>query len=173
MAEMIRELVPCSEEIALPGLGVFVVEEVPAAFSDRGYTVNPPYLRLAFRQAPGRPRIRAVGNFGGSVHDLKVLEYGEAAILSFQSPNDPVMPYGEGYPFRTRDRGLQVPSQWFSEPMFGTEAIYERAKELGLRVEHHACPEPRHRLHLDDDGQFTERFYEIRDRMAAFFAEEF
>lgn len=50
MAEMIRELVPCSEEIALPGLGVFVVEEVPAAFSDRGYTVNPPYLRLAFRQ---------------------------------------------------------------------------------------------------------------------------
>ena len=47
---MIRELVPCSEEIALPGLGVFVVEEVPAAFSDRGYTVNPPYLRLAFRQ---------------------------------------------------------------------------------------------------------------------------
>ena len=50
LAEMIRELVPCSEEIALPGLGVFVVEEVPAAFSDRGYTVNPPYLRLAFRQ---------------------------------------------------------------------------------------------------------------------------
>ena len=50
MAEMIRELVPCSEEIALPGLGVFVVEEVPATFSDRGYTVNPPYLRLAFRQ---------------------------------------------------------------------------------------------------------------------------
>lgn len=50
MAEMIRELVPCREEIALPGLGVFVVEEVPAAFSDRGYTVNPPYLRLAFRQ---------------------------------------------------------------------------------------------------------------------------
>ena len=50
LAERIRELVPCSEEIALPGLGVFVVEEVPAAFSDRGYTVNPPYLRLAFRQ---------------------------------------------------------------------------------------------------------------------------
>ena len=50
MAEMIRELVPVKEEIALPGVGVFVVEEVPAAFSDRGYTVNPPYLRLAFRQ---------------------------------------------------------------------------------------------------------------------------
>lgn len=50
LAEMIRELVPVKEEIALPGVGVFVVEEVPAAFSDRGYTVNPPYMRLAFRQ---------------------------------------------------------------------------------------------------------------------------
>ena len=50
LAEMIRELVPGREEIALPGVGVFVVEEAPAAFSDKGYTVNPPYMRLAFRQ---------------------------------------------------------------------------------------------------------------------------
>ena len=129
-------------------------------------------LRLAFR--PGdHPRIRAVGNFWGSVHDLGVLEQGSAAILSFQSPDDPVMPYGQGYPFRTAKRGNWVPSQWFSEPMYGTGAIYERAKELGLRAEHHPCPEPRHRLHIADDGTFTERFYEIRDRMASFFAAEF
>ncbi len=50
LAQMIGELIPIKEEIALPGMGVFVVEEVPAAFSDRGYTINPPYLRLAFRQ---------------------------------------------------------------------------------------------------------------------------
>ena len=130
-------------------------------------------LRLAFRRAPGRPRIRAVGNFWGSVHDLSLLGYGDAAILSFQSPDDPVMPYGEGYPFRTKDKGLQVPSQWFSEVMYGTFAIYTRACELGLRAEHHPCPEPRHRLHIGDDGQYTERFFEIRDRMASFFAEEF
>lgn len=130
-------------------------------------------LRLAFRPDLGRPRIRAVGNFWGSLHDLSLLEQGSAAILSFQSPNDPVMPYGEGYPFRTKDRGLQVPSQWFSEVMYGTFAIYTRARELGLRAEHHVCPEPRHRLHIGDDGEFTDRFYEIRDRMAGFFAEEF
>ena len=50
LAHMIRELIPVKDEISLPGMGVFVVEEVPAAFSDRGYTINPPYLRLAFRQ---------------------------------------------------------------------------------------------------------------------------
>jgi len=128
-------------------------------------------LRLAFRQGE-HPRIRAVGNFWGSVHDLRVLEYGDAAILSFQSPNDPVMPYRRGYPFRTQEGGIHPPSQWFSQEMFGTQAVYDRAKELGLRVEHHPCPEPRHRLHIGDDGEFTDRFYEIRDRMAAFFAEE-
>ena len=50
LAHMIRELIPVKDEISLPGMGVFVVEEVPAAFSDKGYTINPPYLRLAFRQ---------------------------------------------------------------------------------------------------------------------------
>ena len=129
-------------------------------------------LNLAFRPAGDRPRIRAVGNFWGSVHDLGVLENARTAILSFQSVHDPVMPYGEGYPFRTGDRRFQPPVQWFSEEMFGTEAVYERAKELGLRVEHHPCEEPRHRLHIGDDGEYTDRFYEIRDRMADFFAEE-
>ncbi len=129
-------------------------------------------LGLAFRPGADHPRIRAVGNFWGSVHDLKVLEQGSAAILSFQSPHDPVMPYGKGYPFHSEARRLQVPSQWFSEEMYGTQAVHERAEELGLRAEHHPCEEPRHRLHIADDGEYTERFYEIRDRMATFFAEE-
>jgi len=129
-------------------------------------------LRLAFREGE-HPRIRAVGNFWGSVHDLKVLEAGRAAILSFQSPDDPVMPYGRGYPFRTGQHRFQPPTQWFSEEMYGTQAVHEEALRLGLRAEHHACPEARHRLHIADDGTYTERFFEIRDRMAAFFAEEF
>ncbi|MBR5076975.1 MAG: alpha/beta hydrolase, partial [Bacteroidales bacterium] len=66
-------------------------------------------LNLAFRPAGDHPRIRAVGNYWGSVHDLKVLENARTAILSFQSVHDPVMPYGEGYPFRTGDRRFQPP----------------------------------------------------------------
>lgn len=128
-------------------------------------------LNLAFREGE-HPRIRAVGNFWGSVHDLGVLENARTAILSFQSVHDPVMPYGEGYPFRTGQRRIQPPVQWFSEKMYGTQAVYERAKELGLRVEHHPCEEARHRLHIGDDGAYTEHFFEIRDRMADFFAEE-
>ncbi len=34
----------------LPGLGTFVSEVMPSTFSDKGYTINPPYRRLSFRQ---------------------------------------------------------------------------------------------------------------------------
>ncbi len=49
---MIGELILDHDELSLPGLGTFVAEEVPAAFSDRGYTVNPPYRKLSFYQRP-------------------------------------------------------------------------------------------------------------------------
>ena len=128
-------------------------------------------LSLAFRPAGDHPHIRAVANLWGAVHDLKMLENSDTAILSFQSVQDPAVPYGEGYPFRTGKKGLRLPSQWLSEKMYGTLAVYERARELGLRAEHHPCEETGHRLHIGPDGEFTPRFYEIRDRMAAFFAE--
>ena len=50
LAKMIRDVVLEKDEVALPGLGVFVAEFVPASFSDKGFTINPPYKRLTFRQ---------------------------------------------------------------------------------------------------------------------------
>ena len=48
LSRMIGELILDNSSLALPGLGTFEVEEMPASFSDRGYTVNPPYRRLSF-----------------------------------------------------------------------------------------------------------------------------
>ena len=50
LAKMIRDVVLEKDEVALPGLGMFIAEFVPASFSDKGYTINPPYKRLSFRQ---------------------------------------------------------------------------------------------------------------------------
>ena len=50
LAKMLRDVVREKDEVALPGLGVFVAEFVPASFSDKGFTINPPYKRLTFRQ---------------------------------------------------------------------------------------------------------------------------
>ena len=52
MSKMIKELILENDRVVLPGLGCFVAEMVPAAFSDKGYTINPPYRRLSFRSKP-------------------------------------------------------------------------------------------------------------------------
>ena len=51
-SKMIKELILDNDRVVLPGLGCFVAEMVPATFSDKGYTINPPYRRLYFRAKP-------------------------------------------------------------------------------------------------------------------------
>lgn len=50
LSGMIAELMLDHDSLSLPGLGTFVAEEMPASFSDRGYTINPPYRRLSFSE---------------------------------------------------------------------------------------------------------------------------
>ena len=52
LSKMIGEIILDHDELSLPGLGTFVAELVPASFSDKGYTVNPPYRKLSFYQRP-------------------------------------------------------------------------------------------------------------------------
>ena len=52
MSKMVKELILDNDMVVLPGLGSFVAETVPSTFSDRGYTINPPYRRLYFRARP-------------------------------------------------------------------------------------------------------------------------
>ncbi len=52
LSGMILELMLDHDSLNLPGLGSFVVEEMPASFSDKGYTINPPYRRLGFVERP-------------------------------------------------------------------------------------------------------------------------
>lgn len=49
---MVKELILDNDRVVLPGLGCFVAELVPSTFSDKGYTINPPYRRLYFRSKP-------------------------------------------------------------------------------------------------------------------------
>lgn len=49
LSKMVKELILDRDRVVLPGLGTFVAEMVPATFTDRGYTINPPYRRLYFR----------------------------------------------------------------------------------------------------------------------------
>lgn len=48
LSRIVKELITDHDKVGLPGLGTFLAEVVPASFSDKGYTINPPYRRLSF-----------------------------------------------------------------------------------------------------------------------------
>lgn len=49
LSKIIKELLSENDEVILPKMGVFVTEDIPSSFTDKGYTINPPYKRLGFR----------------------------------------------------------------------------------------------------------------------------
>lgn len=50
LAKIVKEIILDKDEVYLPGIGSFIAEPMPATFSDKGYTINPPYRKLSFRQ---------------------------------------------------------------------------------------------------------------------------
>ena len=121
---------------------------------------RPAHAFAAPAAAPPHFRIRAIANLWGYVRDLSVLGNASVPILSFQSEADPIVPYRAGFPLGIRLAGKA----------YGTKAIYDKARELGIPCAHVPCSEKAHRLHLDGHGTLTPRFTDIRDRMTAFFA---
>ena len=60
LSKIIKELILDKDRVVLPGLGCFVAEVVPATFSDKGYTINPPYRKLSLL-IPFIPEIVNIG----------------------------------------------------------------------------------------------------------------
>ncbi|MBQ9192651.1 MAG: alpha/beta hydrolase [Bacteroidales bacterium] len=145
--------------------------------------------------APSRPsllrggEIRAVANFWGAVTDTAILTNAKIPVISFQSREDPVVPFGEGYPFDDeemeedeKDFFQSVWESFFSlflpEPekhpfrkMYGAEVIHRVLKSRSVRQELHVYDGERHDLILDDDG-LTDYpvFDEMKELTARFFA---
>ena len=53
LAKMVKETILDNDTVTLPGVGCFVAELMPSTFSDKGYTIHPPYRRLYFSPRQG------------------------------------------------------------------------------------------------------------------------
>ena len=53
LAKMVKEAILDNDAVTLPGVGCFVAELMPSTFSDKGYTIHPPYRRLYFSPRQG------------------------------------------------------------------------------------------------------------------------
>lgn len=63
LSTLVRSQILGSDEVLVPGLGTFRAEVVPAAFSDNGFTVNPPYRKLTFvsEELEGAAKVESEG----------------------------------------------------------------------------------------------------------------
>ena len=61
----LKELLLGSDNVFVPGLGVFMTRLMPASFSDRGRTINPPYRKLYFRASDVGDASQFAGQLAG------------------------------------------------------------------------------------------------------------
>lgn len=135
--------------------------------------------------------IRAVANLWGAVPDTAILHNAKIPVISFQSREDPVIPFGAGHPFEdpesAESEGFMdvlrsvfesivsvllpdVDTHTFRE-MYGAGVIHRILKECGISSELHAYDGARHNLLIGEDGLVDYPVFDgIKENTAAFFA---
>ena len=134
--------------------------------------------------------VRAVANLWGAVPDSSILHNAKIPVISFQSKEDPVIPYGTGYPFEDPEKEIEdgfdilrsifesivsifvpdVERHPFRE-MYGAGVIHRILTGQGVSNELHAYDGELHNLILKEDGSTDYPvFDEIKEQTAGFFA---
>ena len=139
--------------------------------------------------------VRAVANLWGAVPDTAILHNAKIPVISFQSREDPVIPFGAGHPFDEGGYEEEEPDEpedmfdWLRSvyesivsalvpedrhafrEMYGAGVIHRVLKRNGVSSELNAFQGARHNLFIGEDGLVDYPVYdEIKDRTAAFFA---
>ena len=139
--------------------------------------------------------VRALANLWGAVADTAILTNANIPVISFQSREDPVIPFGAGHPFDEGGYEEEEPDEpedmfdWLRSvyesivsalvpderhafrEMYGAGVIHRVLKRYGVSSELNAFQGERHNLFIGEDGLVDYPvFDEIKDRTAAFFA---
>lgn len=57
ISKMIGDLMLDHDSVTLPGVGCLVAEQEPSTFSNKGFTINPPYRRISFISGEGNDHL--------------------------------------------------------------------------------------------------------------------
>ena len=126
-------------------------------------------LNVAYRKANDIP-IKAVANMWGAVTDLNQLKYSKVDIISFHGDADALVPYNQGYPFADISKAV---GKALFDKMYGSKAIYQKAKELGLNCKLFTFPGEGHALHQNPNKTLNlYNFQFIQNNIASFFYSE-
>lgn len=129
--------------------------------------------------------VRAVANLWGAITDTSILHNAVIPVISFQSRNDPVVPFGEGYPYDGPVEeetnifmaaleallSLFLPDVHPFRKVFGAGIIDRILKARRVDSELHAYDTERHDLLYAEDGTIDYPFFDdVKEMTARFFA---
>lgn len=148
-SRIVRELLSTNDKVTLAGLGTFSAVDVPAYFSNRGFTINPPYRSVEFSLVEDKEGLDALVSFYASSNSIdtsranRILrEFGTQIRQELQDTKTVVFP-GFGKVRLTPAQGvLFVPDE---ELMIspGLDCLEPLSlKSLGQAVSQPVAPEP-------------------------------
>lgn len=115
-------------------------------------------------------RIKAIANMWGAVTTLNMLKNSQTDIISFHGDADQIVPYDNNYPFN--DISQFIGKRLFDR-MYGSFAIDQRARELGLRSELYTFNGMGHSPFSNSDGSVNRKNLNIiMNKMTSFFFDE-
>lgn len=128
--------------------------------------------------------VRAVANLWGAVPDSTILLNAKIPVISYQSRNDSIVPFGVGYPFgepvdedvnwlRSALESLIsmfIPETHPFREMYGAKVINRVLKSQGVPSELHSFQGSRHDLIVKENGEINyPLFDEMKEQVARFF----
>ena len=147
LSQMVYDLILEHDSLSLPGVGCFVAEIVPATFTDRGYTINPPYRKLSFRSSGPSDNLlvdlyAASNNVSAEVARKVLVEFlAEMKTLLYAKKNVVFPGLGrlratrENNIFFVADEGLDIFPEGFALEPLSLKARKETPEEISRSVE--------------------------------------
>ena len=147
LSQMVYDLILEHDSLSLPGVGCFVAEIVPATFTDRGYTINPPYRKLSFRSSGPSDTLlvdlyAASNNVSAEVARKVLVEFlAEMKTLLYAKKNFVFPGLGrlratrENNIFFVADEGLDIFPEGFALEPLSLKARKETPEEISRSVE--------------------------------------
>lgn len=147
LSQMVYDLILEHDSLSLPGVGCFVAEIVPATFTDRGYTINPPYRKLSFRSSGPSDTLlvdlyAASNNVSAEVARKVLVEFlAEMKTLLYAKKNVVFPGLGrlratrENNIFFVADEGLDIFPEGFALEPLSLKARKETPEEISKSVE--------------------------------------
>jgi len=111
-------------------------------------------------------KLKGVISLWGAVTDLEMIdEFEKVPLLLVHGDADKIVPIGYDYPFKNIDEQY---TSFFVEKVYGSEAIYNKAKKFKFPVRLYKIPGAPHEPQVDNNNEYTPEMEKIELEIDSF-----